>query len=444
VRQVYPYQNRNDENRNSWNSNFQNENSGNGKRKSRKKGGIVKRVASITAAAVLFGGVAGGVMTGVNYMGSKMLGINSGISQTFAETEKMTEEFSAPETAVAAVPTSSQSSISGASDVSAIAEAVMPSVVAINDTKTVEQTNLFGMRQTYEAKSSGSGIIIDEDDTNIYIATNNHVIDGSTDLSVTFCDDQAVAGEVKAADSSADLAIVAVKLEDIPQETRNQIKVATMGDSDKLKVGQQAIAIGNALGYGQSVTVGYISALNRTIQTEQGVNQEMIQTDAAINPGNSGGALLDLNGNVIGINVAKTAATEVEGIGYAIPSNRARDVLNSLVIRSSKEVVPEEKQGALGIRITNIDSDASKMYDMPVGVYVYQIMEDGAAAHSDLKEKDIITKFDGQTVTTVQELTSLLSYYESGAVVKLTVQTVEDGSYVEHEVEITLGNKTES
>ena len=216
-----------------------------------------------------------------------------------------------------------------------------------------------------------------------------------------------------------------------------------MGDSDQLKVGQQVIAIGNALGYGQSVTVGYVSALNRQITDENGIQHTYIQTDAAINPGNSGGALLDLNGNVIGINAAKNASTEVEGMGFAIPSSTAKDILDNLMTKQTRIAVGEDAQGYLGIRVTNIDAATSQAYGMPVGVYVYQIMPEGAAANSDLKEKDIITKFDGQSITTAQELTDMLTYYEKGSEVTLTVQTLTNGAYVEHDVTVTLGDKLE-
>lgn len=299
------------------------------------------------------------------------------------------------------------------------------------------------MPQTYQATSSGSGIIVAQSDTELLIATNNHVVSGATDLEVTFTDDTAVSAAIKGTDSASDLAIIAVQLSDIPTDTMNKIKVATMGDSDQLKVGQQVIAIGNALGYGQSVTVGYVSALNRQITDENGIQHTYIQTDAAINPGNSGGALLDLNGNVIGINAAKNASTEVEGMGFAIPSSTAKDILDNLMTKQTRIAVGEDAQGYLGIRVTNIDAATSQAYGMPVGVYVYQIMPEGAAANSDLKEKDIITKFDGQSITTAQELTDMLTYYEKGSEVTLTVQTLTNGAYVEHDVTVTLGDKLE-
>ena len=406
-------------------------------RREKRKGGAAKKVAAVTAAAVLFGVVAGGVMTGVNLVGNHLLGLYLPQQSTAAETEEAAEETTAApqvqqQTQAALAP------VSSATDVSAIAEAAMSSVVAINDTMTVEQRNWFGMPQTYQATSSGSGIIVAQSDTELLIATNNHVVSGATDLEVTFVDDNSVAAAIKGTDSATDLAIIAVQLSDIPADTMSKIQVASLGDSDQLKVGQQVVAIGNALGYGQSVTVGYISAMDRKITDENGVEHTYLQTDAAINPGNSGGALLDLNGNVIGINAAKTASTEVEGMGFAIPISDARDILDNLMTKQTRIAVDKDAQGYLGIRVTNIDAATSQAYGMPIGVYVYQIMDGGAAANSDLKEKDIITKFDGQSITTMEELTDMLTYYESGSQVTLTVQTLVNGAYIEHEVSVTL------
>ena len=331
--------------------------------------------------------------------------------------------------------------VTAVTDVSGIVETVMPSIVAINDTMTVQQRDFFGMPQTYQAQSSGSGIIINQSDTELLIATNNHVVDGAQDLKVTFVDNNDVSAAVKGTDSASDLAIIAVQLKDIPSDTMSKIKVASLGDSDNIKVGQQVVAIGNALGYGQSVTVGYVSALDREITDGSGITRTFIQTDAAINPGNSGGALIDLNGNVIGINAAKTASTEVEGMGFAIPISKAQDILNSLMTKKTRVAVSEGAQGYLGIQGTNIDASAAQEFGMPVGIYVYKIVEGGAAASSDLKEKDIITKFDGQSVTNMEELKQMLTYYEGGSTVTLTVQSLANGAYVEHDVQITLGTK---
>lgn len=408
----------------------------------RKKNSWARKAAGITAAAVLFGTVAGGVMTGVNYVGARLTGLADITATAPAETEGTTTA-QVPETS-AASNNGSTTAVSTVTDVSSIAEKAMPSLVAINDTMTVEQNNFFGMPQTYQAQSSGSGIIVGQNDTELLIATNNHVVSGATDMKVTFTDSTQVAAAVKGTDSATDLAIIAVKLSDIPSDTMSKIKVATLGNSDNVKVGQQVIAIGNALGYGQSLTVGYISALDREITDENGIQHTYIQTDAAINPGNSGGALLDLNGNVIGINAEKNASTEVEGMGFAIPISKAQEILNNLMTKKTREAVDESAQGYLGIQGTNIDANASKEYGMPVGIYVYKIVEGGAAANSDLKEKDIITKFDGQSVTNMEELKQMLTYYEGGSTVSLTVQSLVNGSYVEHEVQITLGTKPAS
>ena len=408
----------------------------------RKKNSWARKAAGITAAAVLFGTVAGGVMTGVNYVGARLTGLADITATAPAETEGTTTA-QVPETS-AASNNGSTTAVSTVTDVSSIAEKAMPSLVAINDTMTVEQNNFFGMPQTYQAQSSGSGIIVGQNDTELLIATNNHVVSGATDMKVTFTDSTQVAAAVKGTDSATDLAIIAVKLSDIPSDTMSKIKVATLGNSDNVKVGQQVIAIGNALGYGQSLTVGYISALDREITDENGIQHTYIQTDAAINPGNSGGALLDLNGNVIGINAAKNASTEVEGMGFAIPISKAQEILNNLMTKKTREAVDESAQGYLGIQGTNIDANASKEYGMPVGIYVYKIVEGGAEANSDLKEKDIITKFDGQSVTNMEELKQMLTYYEGGSTVSLTVQSLVNGSYVEHEVQITLGTKPAS
>ena len=408
----------------------------------KRKNSWARKAAGITAAAVLFGTVAGGVMTGVNYVGARLTGLSDITASASAETEGTTTA-QIPETK-AASDGQSTTPVSTVTDVSSIAEKAMPSLVAINDTMTVEQNNFFGMPQTYQAQSSGSGIIVGQNDTELLVATNNHVVSGATDMKVTFTDSTQVAAAVKGTDSATDLAIIAVKLSDIPSDTMSKIKVSTLGDSDNVKVGEQVIAIGNALGYGQSLTVGYISALDREITDENGIQHTYIQTDAAINPGNSGGALLDLNGNVIGINAAKNASTEVEGMGFAIPISKAQEILNNLMTKKTREAVDESAQGYLGIQGTNIDANASKEYGMPVGIYVYKIVEGGAAANSDLKEKDIITKFDGQSVTNMEELKQMLTYYEGGSTVELTVQSLVNGAYVEHNVQITLGTKPAS
>lgn len=400
---------------------------------------MIRRAAGITAAAVLFGTVSGGVMTGVNYAGSRLMNMTGIMADVQEQPQAVTE---AQETAPNTMPGSGNTTtVSTVTDVSAIVEKAMPSIVAITDTMTIQQRDFFGRTQAYQTQSSGSGIIVGKNDTELLIATNNHVVAGSTDLTVTFSDNKDVSAAIKGTDSATDLAIIAVKLSDIPSDTMSKIQIATMGDSDNAKVGQQVIAIGNALGYGQSVTVGYVSALDRQITDENGIVHTYIQTDAAINPGNSGGALIDLQGNVIGINAAKTASTEVEGMGFAIPITSAREILDGLMTKKTREAVDEASQGYLGIQGTNIDAGTSQAYGMPVGVYVYKIVPGGAAASSDLKEKDIITKFDGQSITTMEELKDMLAYYEGGDEITLTVQSLVNGAYVEHEVSITLGTK---
>ena len=394
---------------------------------------LAKKAAGITAAALLFGTVSGSVMAGLNAWSSSVLEVK--------------ESRAVPQKTAAVSARNTGTGISGGTiqtigvtDVSGIVEQAMPSVVAITDKMTVEQMTFFGP-QSYEAESSGSGIIIGENDTELLIATNNHVVDGAQNMTVTFVDETSVEAAIKGTDAASDLAVIAVPLDKIPSDTMSRIKAANIGDSDSLKVGQQVVAIGNALGEGQSATVGYVSALDRKVKGQDGTEHTFIQTDAAINPGNSGGALLDLAGNLIGINAAKTASTEVEGMGYAIPISKAMEILDPLMTKQTRVKVDDEKRGWLGIEGTNIDAQASQAYDMPVGIFVYKILDDGAAAGSDLREKDIITKFDGQSVTTLGQLQNMLTYYEKGSKVTLTVQSLADGEYQEREVEITLGGQ---
>ena len=331
-----------------------------------------------------------------------------------------------------------------ATDVSQVVEEAMPAVVAVAST-AVYQTPDFGFgwffgggSQSYEVPSSGSGIIIGENNTELLIVTNNHVVQDTVSLKITFVDDAAVDAVIKGTDTDTDLAVISVPLDQIPQETKEKIAVARLGDSDGLKVGQGVIAIGNALGYGQSVTVGYVSALNREIKTSDGNTRVLLQTDAAINPGNSGGALLNMKGEVIGINAAKYSSTEVEGIGYAIPVSGVQDILDELMNRKTRSEVAEEKRGYLGIQGTTVDEDAAAAFGMPKGVYVYKILKDGAAADSRLREKDIITKLDGMTVKSMQELQKFLKGYETGETIELLVQRQEDGQYKEIQIPVTL------
>lgn len=400
-----------------------------GKRK--KKGKMAGRIAGVTAAALLFGTVAGGTMFGVNYLGAQLT----------KETYPQVSQAASTENIADAQPSANQVLTAVSTDVSAIVEQAMPSVVAITNTMIYQSNSFFGPTQTYEVPSSGSGIIINQNDTELLIVTNNHVVEGSTSLKVTFIDNSTVDAAIKGTDPESDLAVIAVPLSNIAEETFNQISIAKMGNSDELKVGQGVVAIGNALGYGQSVTVGYVSALNREVTTQEQTTRDLLQTDAAINPGNSGGALLNMQGEVIGINAAKYSSTEVEGMGYAIPISKAQDIIGELMVQKTKIAVDEKDQGYLGIQGQNIDQAMAEAYGMPRGIYVYKIVEDSAAANSGLKEKDIITKFDNQTVRSMSELKEMLTYYESGSVITLTVQSLENGQYVERQVDITLGSR---
>lgn len=409
--------------------------------RSRKKGSLAAKIAGVAAAAILFGVIAGGTMFAVNTVGEVLKG-RYFVATAETEAQAGTAVVEPEEKETAAVQNSG-AAVSSAivMDVSSIVEKAMPSVVAIHNTMVMQHQTWFGPSQTVEVPSSGSGIIVGQNEEELLIVTNNHVVEDSKELMVSFIDEQQVAAAIKGTDSESDLAVIAVALKDIPAETMAQIKVAALGDSDTLKVGQGVIAIGNALGYGQSVTVGYVSALNRKVKAEDSTTRTLLQTDAAINPGNSGGALLNMRGEVIGINAAKYSSTEVEGMGYAIPISQAQDIINELMSKKTRVTVDEKKQGYLGIQGQNIDETAAAMYGMPRGVYVYKIVEDTAASRSDLREKDIITKFDGQTVRSMSDLQKMLTYYEGGSTVTLTVQSLENGQYVERSVEITLGTK---
>ena len=407
----------------------------------------MKKTAWIVLSAVLFGTVAGTVMTGVQIASSGM------VSQFFAivsSDEKLPEQGEEllpepfPGGNIPGILPEAPAVPAPATDVSQVVEEAMPAVVAVASTAVYQMPDLgFGWffgggSQSYEVPSSGSGIIIGENDTELLIVTNNHVVQDTVSLKITFVDDTAVDAVIKGTDTDTDLAVISVPLDQIPQETKEKIAVARLGDSDGLKVGQGVIAIGNALGYGQSVTVGYVSALNREIKTSDGNTRVLLQTDAAINPGNSGGALLNMKGEVIGINAAKYSSTEVEGIGYAIPVSGVQDILDELMNRKTRSEVAEEKRGYLGIQGTTVDEDAAAAFGMPKGVYVYKILKDGAAADSQLREKDIITKLDGMTVKSMQELQKFLKGYETGETIELLVQRQEDGQYKEIQIPVTL------
>ena len=408
--------------------------------------GFGAKLAKCVAIALVFGLVAGAAFTGVSYFGGNALGINqssdSSDKSSGGSKDSGSSGSSSSDTAKT-LATTNTGDATDVTDVSGIVDAVMPSIVAITNTGIVQSQNFFGQSQSYESQSAGSGIIIQEDDTYLYIATNNHVVEGAESLTVQFCDDSTVSAEVKGTDASHDLAVVKVEKSAIDSDTLSVIKVATIGDSTALKVGQATIAIGNALGYGQSVTTGVVSALGRTVSTSDSstgttvTNDNLIQTDAAINPGNSGGALLNTNGEVIGINSVKYSDTSVEGIGYAIPMEDAQPIITQLI---TQEKVDESKQAYLGIQGYDVSSDVAKTYNMPQGVYVYQVLSGSAAEKAGLQQGDIITKFDGKTVGSMEELQETLSYYEAGQSVKITICS-RANNYQEQDLDITLGSR---
>ncbi len=324
-------------------------------------------------------------------------------------------------------------------DVSGIAQYAMPSLVSITNKSVQEMQSLFGLTQSFESQSSGTGIIIGQTDSELLIVTNNHVVNGAQTLSVGFVDGTVCQARIKGTDSAHDLAVIAVKISDISKDTMGQIRVIELGRSSDLQVGEQVIAIGNALGYGQSVTTGIVSALNRQVTIDD-VTNTLIQTDAAINPGNSGGALLNRSGQLIGINSAKYSDTTVEGMGYAIPVDDVVDIIESLMNRTIREEkVAEEEQGFLGITGQDVTSDVANAYDMPKGIYITSVEAGSGADKAGLKKGDIITKFDGTSVYSLADLKEQLSYYKKGEKIDVTFSAVSDGEYTEQTVKLELG-----
>lgn len=382
-----------------------------------------KKMAGVLVAALCTGALAGGAFSGAQIFVQKSY-------------EKAAQEQVALEEAVKAT---SVSNVSG-TDVSSIVQNVMPAIVAI-DTTTTEQMQVFGQIYSEESSGSGSGIIIGENDEQLLVVTNNHVIAGdNVSVKVTFADESTADAVVKGADNSSDLAVIAIDKSTLTEETKSAIKIATLGDSTQTQVGDMAIAIGNALGYGQSVTVGYVSAKDREIAVEDSSSMSLLQTDAAINPGNSGGALLNANGEVIGINSAKFSSEEVEGMGYAIPISSAVPIINELM---NREQLAISQQASLGIMGKDILEDASEMYHMPVGVYVQQVVEDSAAEKAGIVEGNIITGINERTISSIEELQDILTYTKAGTKVTITIQELKDGEYTEKEIEVTLGSKSD-
>ena len=411
----------------------------------------IKKAASISLCAVLAGGLAAGTYTGVNYL--------TGYEQSVQAASKDPVTLLKSESDSDSEDSKEETKAKGSLDVSDIVEEAMPSIVSITTKSVEEEKNYYGMFGQYgtyspeqrEVQGSGSGIIIGKNDTELLVATNYHVVDGADTLSVGFIDSTACEAKVKGYDSEKDLAVVAVSLDDIDSDTMDAISVATIGNSDNLKVGEQVVAIGNALGYGQSVTTGIVSAKNRQLNSDDTVGDydsdsnkttNLIQTDTAINPGNSGGALLNMNGEVVGINSAKLASTEVEGIGYAIAISDVTDTLESLMNEETRDRV--EDHGVLGITVSTVSDEASEVYGIPEGVLVRDVTEGGAADAAGIEAKTIITKFAGKAVTTKEQLVDFLSYYEPGEEVELTVEVPDGNGYKEDTVTVTLGKSEDT
>ena len=395
-----------------------------------KKNRKVPKPVKLVCAGVAFGLVASVTFQTGNYVGTKVFGTTT----TNGKTAKTAQTVDG-----AKLTTSSSST--GTSDIASIAKNAMPSIVSITNMSVQEVQSFFGGTQQQESTSVGSGIIIGQTDSELLILTNNHVVEGNEKLTVSFVDNESVEANVKGTDSTKDLAVVAVKISDVKDSTMDEIAVATMGDSSKLEVGEQVVAIGNALGYGQSVTSGIVSATERTLDGYEGGT--LIQTDAAINPGNSGGALLNSNGEVIGINTAKVATDSVEGMGYAIPISDASDTIQNLMNQETKTKVSEAEQGYLGIQGVDVSDESAKMYNMPTGVYISDVVKNGGAQQAGLTKGSVITGLEGTTISDMNSLKEQLQYYHVGDKVKVTVQVPgNNGEYTEKTVEVTLGSKS--
>lgn len=390
-----------------------------------KKSNGVLKVLGVIGLAIVFGVVASVVFQGTNRI------INTILGETVQENSSTADK---QEIGTTQVVTGDGTAVQ--SDIADVAESVMPSVVSITNISIQEVQNyFFGGTTQYEVPSSGSGIIVGQNDTELLVATNNHVVEGSETLTVAFIDGSSANAQIKGTDSDIDLAIIAISLSEIEKSTLEEIKVAVLGDSDTLRVGETTIAIGNALGYGQSVTAGIVSALGTTIE---GYDGKLIQTDAAINPGNSGGALVNAKGEVIGINTAKVSDESVEGMCYAIPISDVLDVLNELMNKETRTKVAEEERGVLGIMGRTVDSQTSQYYNMPEGVYVAELVEGGGADKAGLPVYSVIIEIDGHDVDSMEELQEQLQYYKAGETVELTIMVQGRNGYTEETVEVTL------
>ncbi len=409
------------------------------KKKEHKK---MPKAVAVTGLALMFGVVSSATFLTTNYVGTKVLKLGT--------TQKSTSTTSTSAVTSNASLTKTSSVVT--SDVSSVVENIMPSIVSITNMSVQEVQNYFGGTSKQESESAGTGIIISQNDSELLVVTNNHVVAGSDTLTVTFADGNSVEANIKGTDSEYDVAVVAVPLDSISEDTKKAISVATLGDSTELKVGEPAIAIGNALGYGQSVTTGVISALNRSVsETDQTTGEttessvKLIQTDAAINPGNSGGALVNASGEVIGINSSKLVGDSVEGVGYAIPISDVSDLIENLMNQETKTKVAEADQGAIGIKGVSVSTEYSQQLNMPEGVYVSKVTKGGGAEKAGMTRGCIITGINGTTVSSMDDLQEQLQYYAKGDEVELTIQVPQsNGEYQEQSVTVILGAKQTS
>lgn len=448
------------------------------KRAARKAGrgqagaGTGRKWTTVVAMALVFGLIAGTVTYGVNAIanrihpiettaennssgaadsgnkgsGSKDSGSGNSGKDTISST---TEGAGSSDTSSSSSAASSGASGAVEGTVADVASNCMPSLVTISTMSVEEMQSFFGGSQKYQVQGAGSGVIIGQNDTELLIATNNHVVAGATSLSVGFIDETVVQAAIKGTDADNDLAVVAVQTSDIPEDTQKQLKVATIGSSDDLALGDQIVAIGNALGYGQSVTAGYVSAKNRTLELSDGTNTftstDLIQIDAAINSGNSGGALFNMKGELVGINEAKSSSTSsgatVDNMGYAIPIDKAEPILEQLMTEETKIAYSEDEQGYLGITATNVTSEYSQMYDMPEGVGITSVVKGGPAEQGGLQKGDIIIKIAGTTVSNFDDLQNELRYHKSGESIEITYERADNGKYKENTANVTLGTK---
>ena len=394
------------------------------------------RAAAVAGFAILFGVVSSAVFLATNVVGGRLLGLRNSDGTTTTSSDKISNG-----TAL------STSSSVVTSDVSDVVDKVMPSIVSITSMSVQEVQSFFGGTYEQTSEGAGTGIIIGQNDTELLIVTNNHVVEGSDTLTVTFNDQSSVEANIKGTDATYDVAVIAVALDQISDDTMDAISVATLGDSTNLKIGEPAIAIGNALGYGQSVTTGVISALGRSVSTtdtQTGETQEsgakLIQTDAAINPGNSGGALVNVNGEVIGINSAKLTGESVEGIGYAIPISDVSDLIQNLMNQETKTKVPENERGLLGITGMSVSDAFSQQIDVPAGVYVMEVSSGSGADKAGMTKGSIITAINGSSIDSMEALQEQLQYYAKGETVSLTILVPQsNGEYDEQTLDVTLG-----